>query len=120
LEVIPVRIVLRRSGGFAAVPALSADVVLDTDDVVPHVREELDQFVASLDFGRLRAGPTAYAGSADHINYELTVIKGDDESSASFTSPISDPVLQRLVTRVEQIARGIGPDDSGGQNRDEQ
>ena len=91
-------------------PALSVDLVVDTDDVTAPVRAELEHLVAALDFARLRASQARNAGSADHLNYKLTILDGGDESTATFTTPISDPALQRLVTRVEQ----------SGQNRDKQ
>jgi len=100
-------ILLTRSGGFATVPALSGDVTIDTDALDPPVREELERLVGAVDLAAVPdRSPTA--GAADHRSYELTVRTGGSEVSATFHSPVSDPDVARLVSRLEQLAR-TGP-----------
>lgn len=95
---------LRRSGGFANLPALTGQFVVDTETLVQRIREEVESLAEAVNFTVATQSPAF--GSADHINYELTIVKDDVKASRVFTGPISDPDVERLITRLEQLARG--------------
>jgi emfourin len=99
------QILLTRSGGFAALPGLTGRVVIDTDTLAPPVREEVERLVGGVDLASATAQPPA-PGAADHIAYELTVLDDGTEATATFTSPVSDPDVAGLISRLEQLARG--------------
>ncbi|BFU47118.1 hypothetical protein KRMM14A1004_53550 [Krasilnikovia sp. MM14-A1004] len=99
------KIVLERSGGLAAVPALSGDVVVETDELPREMASELEQLVDTV-----RREPhvenAPSAGAADLRTYRL-IIGGEPENDVlAFSDLTLDPALDELVKRLEAIDRG--------------
>ncbi|EWT00632.1 hypothetical protein N865_14310 [Intrasporangium oryzae NRRL B-24470] len=103
------RITLNRSGGFAAVRALTGEITIDTDSLTEPSSREIEHLVGAVDFEHAVARQTPKPGAGDYISYTLTVSHDDGESAVSFTSPIADPTLQHLVSRIEEIGREKNP-----------
>ncbi|GAB1689251.1 protealysin inhibitor emfourin [Krasilnikovia sp. M28-CT-15] len=100
------KIVLERSGGFAAVPALSGDVVVDTAELPRETASELERLVDAVHRARgLRKSPAA-TGAADLRSYRLTIDGQRRTDVLAFTDLTLDPALEALVKRLEAIARG--------------
>lgn len=60
-------ITLEMSGGFASLPALSSPVTIDTAQIEPQARTELESLVRqSRFFDQLLLGPTPAKGAADY------------------------------------------------------
>jgi hypothetical protein len=96
------KLVLQRSGGFAAIPALSRDIVVDTGELPPDSASELERLVAAV---RLENRPTP-TGAADIRDYRLTVDDGRRSHVLDFSDLSPDLALHELVTRLEEIERG--------------
>lgn len=99
------RITLDRSGGFANMPALTGQLVIDTETLAQPAREDVERLAEAVDFAPSVATQAPALGSADHLNYDLTVHQDGAKVSRTFISPISDPDVQRLVARLEELAR---------------
>ncbi|GAB1644923.1 protealysin inhibitor emfourin [Krasilnikovia sp. MM14-A1259] len=100
------KIALERSGGFAAVPALSGDIVVDTDEVSREMASELERLVDAVQFADRPRRTHGAAGAADVRTYRLTVDRQRRSDVLAFTDLTRDSALDALVTRLEAIARG--------------
>ncbi|RZU51897.1 hypothetical protein EV385_3733 [Krasilnikovia cinnamomea] len=100
------KIVLERSGGFAAVPALSGDVVVETDELSREMASELERLVDTVRRARRVPQTPPAAGAADGRTYRLIIGGRRGTDVLAFTDLTLDPALDALVKRLEAIARG--------------
>lgn len=100
------KIVLERSGGFAAIPALSSDIVVDTAELPSERASELEQLVAAVRPDQRPRSVPAPAGAADIRTYRLIVDAASRTDVLEFTDLTLDPALDALLTWLEGVARG--------------
>ncbi|HWJ71776.1 MAG TPA: protealysin inhibitor emfourin [Kaistia sp.] len=102
-------ITIEISGGFAATPGLSGPFSFDTKDIDPHIAKEIESLVSDSKFFELPAvvniTPT---GAADYYTYTITVRDGIRSHSVRLADPVTDPSLERLVSRVRELVRPAG------------
>jgi hypothetical protein len=99
-------ITLEVSGGFAPLPALSGPLTIDTAQIEPQARTELEALVCQSRFFDLPLrGPTPAKGAADYRTYTITVQDGPRVYTIQLTDPITDIYLEQLVSRLRVIAR---------------
>ncbi len=103
-------ITLEMSGGFAHLPALSRPLTIDTAQIEPQARTELESLVhRSRFFDQPLHGPTPAKGAADYRTYTITVQDGPRVYSIQRTDPITDTNLEQLVSRLRVMARKTTP-----------
>lgn len=99
------KITLEMSGGFAHLPALSRPLTIDTAQIEPQARAELEALVRqSRFFDQPLIGPTPAKGAADYRSYTITVLDGPRAYTIQLTDPITDVHLEKLVSRLRVIA----------------
>jgi hypothetical protein len=97
------KITLKQDGGFAYVPALSAPVTIDTEDIDPEEASELESLVRGSHFFERGPSKKVAAGAADYRTYTLTVQDGSRVHTVKLRDPITDADLERLVSRVKAL-----------------
>lgn len=97
-----VRVTLRRSGGFAAIPGLEVRVSLDSQALPPADAEQLEAVVRQAQLDQLPSAPVR--GSADGRVYELGVEDGNGLVTAKVTDPLPSQAVRDLVSLL--LARG--------------
>jgi hypothetical protein len=102
---ISMRIILERSGGFAAVPALSRTIVVDTAELSPELASEIERLAAAARIGNRSNSASRSAGAADLRTYRLTIDGERRANVLEFSDPIEDAALDALVRRLEEVAR---------------
>jgi len=100
-----VKVMLERSGGFAAIPGLSRAIVVDTSTEPPAVASELEGLVEAAQIPTRPRHVPAPSGAADHYTYRLTVERAGHTDVVQFPDPIADQALQALVARVQELDR---------------
>lgn len=99
------KITLARSGGFAAVRALTGQIAIDTDALTESSAREIERLVGAVDFEDAIARQTHQRGAGDFVSYTLSISHDGGDSTVSFASPIADPNLQHLVSQIEETGR---------------
>jgi hypothetical protein len=103
-------ITFEMSGGFAHLPALSRPVRIDTAQIEPEARNELESLVRqSRFFDQPSHGPTPGKGAADYRAYTITVQDGPRVHTIQLTDPITDINLEQLVSRLRVMPRKTTP-----------
>ena len=102
-------ITFEMSGGFAHLPALSRPVTIDTAQIEPQARTELESLVRQSRFFDQPAQPTPAKGAADYRTYTITVQDGSRVYTIQLTDPITDINLEQLVSRLRVMARKTTP-----------
>ena len=102
-------ITLEMSGGFAPVPALSNPLAIDTAQIEPQARTELESLVRLSRFFDQPSRPIPAKGAADYRTYTITVQDGPRVSTIQLTDPITDINLEQLVSRLRIMARKTTP-----------
>ena len=103
-------ITFEMSGGFAHLPAFSRPVRIDTAQIEPEARNELESLVRqSRFFDQPSRGPTPAKGAADYRAYTITVQDGPRLQTIQLTDPITDINLEQLVSRMRVMARKTTP-----------
>ena len=102
-------ITLEMSGGFAPVPALSNPLTIDTAQIEPQARTELESLVRLSRFFDQPSRPTPAKGAADYRTYTITVQDGPRVYTIQLTDPITDINLEQLVSRLRIMARKTTP-----------
>jgi hypothetical protein len=103
-------ITLEVSGGFAPLPALSKPLTIDTAQIEPQARIELESLVRlSRFFDQPLRGLTPAKGAADYRIYTITVQDGPHAHTIQLTDPITDINLEQLVSRLRVIPRKTTP-----------
>jgi hypothetical protein len=103
-------ITFEMSGGFAHLPALGGPVTIDTAQIEPDARNELESLVRrSRFFDQPLRGPTPAKGAADYRTYTITVQDGPRVYTIQLTDPITDINLEQLVSRLRVMARKTTP-----------
>lgn len=104
------KITIETSGGFAALPGPGKPVILDTARIDARVAEDLETLVRESRFFDLPALLDAtHEGAADYFTYTVTVQDGPLLHTVQLTEPITDAVLERLVSTLENMARPSPP-----------
>jgi hypothetical protein len=104
------KITLARSGGLAYIPALNKPVSIDTTRIDSQIAHELETLIKQARFFNLpERSSTPGKGAADHRSYTLTVQDGARTHTIQFADPILDPALNRIVSRLEALARASPP-----------
>jgi hypothetical protein len=103
-------ITFEMSGGFAHLPALSRPLTIDTAQIEPQARTELESLVRqSRFFDQPLRGPTPAKGAADYRTYTITVQDGPRAHTIQLTDPTTDINLEHLVSRLRVMARKTTP-----------
>jgi hypothetical protein len=102
-------ITFEMSGGFAHLPALSRPVTIDTAQIEPQARTELEFLVRQSGFFDQPAHPTPAKGAADYRTYTITVQDGSRVYTIQLTDPITDINLEQLVAKLRVMARKTTP-----------
>jgi hypothetical protein len=102
-------ITFEMSGGFAHLPALSRPVAIDTAQIEPQARTELESLVRQSRFFDQPTHPTPAKGAADYRTYTITVQDGPRVYTIQLTDPITDINLEQLVSRLRVMARKTTP-----------
>ncbi|MEO6986703.1 MAG: protealysin inhibitor emfourin [Paralcaligenes sp.] len=98
------KIVIEISGGFAAIPKLSAPSTIDTDKIDARLAGELKSLLDQANFfDQPEVVNTPLPGSADLMTYIVTVQAEGRVHTVRITDPITDPSLQNLVERIRAI-----------------
>lgn len=98
------------NGGFAYIPALSRPVIIDTAQIDPQVANQLESLVReSRFFDQPARADTTAKGAADYRTYTITVQDGPRVHTVQLTDPITDANLERLVSRLQVMARPSTP-----------
>jgi hypothetical protein len=99
---VPIRIELERSGGFAGV-SLHASV--DTSTLPPDEAREIARLVDQVDFADLARRRPRPARGADRFQYDLTVQQGAARHQLSLPESAVPaelkPLLDRLIVRAK-------------------
>jgi hypothetical protein len=104
------KITFETSGGFAALPAPGQPVTIDTARIDPQVADDLETCVRESRFFDLPATiDTTQKGAADYFTYTITVQDGPRLHTVQLTEPITDAVLDRLVSGLQRLARPSTP-----------
>ena len=98
-------ITFEMSGGFAPLPALSSPVTIDTAQIEPQARTELESLVRLCAFFDQPALTTPAKGAADYRTYTITVQDGPRVHTIQLTDPITDINLEQFVSRLRVMAR---------------
>ena len=104
------KITIETSGGFAPLPALSRPITIDTATMDPQSASQVESLVLDAAFfERPSLIDTTTKGAADYRTYTITVQDGHRVHTVRLTDPITDPSLERLVSRLRVIARPSKP-----------
>jgi hypothetical protein len=100
-------ITMHRSGGFAAVPALSRKLSVDTASLPSSEAEHLESAVRAARIPELAQNPERAQNpesrpggppkSGDRFLYHLTVNDGTASHTVTVTEPFADPALGTLI-----------------------
>jgi len=94
------------SGGFAHIPMLNKPIMLDTKQIESRVANELESIVRNSHFFQLpRENKNSAKGAADYRIYTITIEDDSHVHTIQLTDPITDVNLERLVSRLQSIAR---------------
>ncbi|HVH90909.1 MAG TPA: protealysin inhibitor emfourin [Candidatus Acidoferrum sp.] len=103
-------IIFEMSGGFAHLPALSRPLTIDTGQIAPQARTELESLVHQARFfDQPLRGPAPSKGAADYRTYTITVQDGPHAHTIQLTDPTTDINLEQLVSRLRVMARKTTP-----------
>jgi hypothetical protein len=104
------KIIFEMSGGFAHIPMLSKPISFDTKQIDPEVANEIESFVRNSDFFDQHAQTDTVAkGAADYRTYTITIEDDSRVHTIQLAEPIQDANLERLVSRLQSIARQSKP-----------
>lgn len=104
------KITIETSGGFAALPALSRPRTTDTSTLDAAQALELETLVlASRFFDQAASVGTPARGAADYMTHVITIEDASRVHTVRLTDPITDPALERLVSRLQALARPAKP-----------
>jgi hypothetical protein len=90
-------ITMHRSGGFAAVPALSRKLSVDTASLPGSEAEHLESAVRAARIPELAQSGTGPPHSGDRFQYHLTVNDGTASHTVTVTEPFADPAVGTLI-----------------------
>ena len=92
------RISWKESGGIAAFPGLAGPRTLDTDDLTPDARREIEDLLAAAHFFELTAAYNgAPTGTRDARTYTITVEDGGHSHTVRRPDPLEDAGLAAVV-----------------------
>ena len=104
------KITFETSGGFAFLPALGKPVTIDTAQIESQVADQLETCVRESRFFDQPAHiDSTQKGAADYLTYTVTVQDGPLIHTLQLTDPITDAVLERLVSSLQNMARPSTP-----------
>jgi hypothetical protein len=93
------RIQFKMEGGIASFPGLSKPITIDSDQLPKQESDELKQLINATHFFDL---PIVVGlpspGSADYIQYTITIQDEGKQHTVHLTDLIEDPNLQALLT----------------------
>jgi hypothetical protein len=95
------RIVFRRSGGFAGT---TLRTTIETDDLPEDQGRELEGLLQGADLTHLPPAPRRLG--ADRFHYAIEITAGDRRETLSFGEGQLTERARRLVERLEELARG--------------
>jgi hypothetical protein len=99
------KITFKASGGFIHLPGFVKPVVIDTAEISPQLASELESCVRESHFFKQPARAEVPGGAADYRTYTITVQDGRRARTIEFTDLAADQNLQRLASRLQDIAR---------------
>jgi hypothetical protein len=92
-----VRISWSESGGLAAFPGLARPHSLDTDDLGPDARREIEDLLAKAHFFELTAAYNGAPGTRDARTYTITVEDAGHSHTVRRPDPLEDAGLAAVV-----------------------
>lgn len=96
-----VRVAYQRTGGFAAVPGLERQVVVDADDLPAEERARLEDAVGQA---AALAGPPPRPEAGDRRTYTVEIDEGSGTRTVTVTDPVPD-AARPLVDLMEEYRR---------------
>jgi len=96
------KIQVDRSGGFAGI---RQQAVIDTDQLDPKERQELQGLLESSDFFNPSLGPVSAQAAPDRFHYSITVEDGPRRRTVELDEGSVPEQWQALVQRVNALAR---------------
>ena len=90
-------ITMRRSGGFAAVPALGRELSVETANLPRSEAEHLESAVRQAGIDQLADQPAAPPAAGDRFVYDLTVNDASACYSVTVTEPFPSPEVGTLI-----------------------
>lgn len=98
---VPVRVAYQRTGGFAAVPGLERQVVIDADDLPADERSRLEE---AVDRAASLAGPPPRPEPGDRRTYTVEITGANGPRTVTLTDPVPEDA-RPLVDLLEQYRR---------------
>jgi len=92
-------------GGIAAFPGLASPFTVDGAELPPDEAAELARLVDESGFFELPEQQPAPHGGPDARTYTVTVERGDESRTLTFTDPLPNPALRQLINLVEKRRR---------------
>lgn len=101
----PLRIDLRRSGGFAG---LREGASVDKSELTQEEAHEVEEALARVDLSELARRSPIRGQGADRYQYDLTVARGDEEAYVTIQEGELPPELRPLIDVVMRRANPRG------------
>lgn len=93
---------VERSGGFTG---MSQRAVIDTDQLDPQERQELEQMVDSSGFFNTSMAPTPSPGKPDRFHYTITIERGPQSRTVEMGESEIPAEWQPLIQRIDNLSR---------------
>ncbi|MDZ4765642.1 MAG: protealysin inhibitor emfourin [Chloroflexota bacterium] len=104
------RISLRTDGGFAYFPGLNRPIVIDSETLPNEEQKSLNTLLDQVKFFTLpEVVATPAPGSADIMQYTITIKDGRQRHTVQFVDPIKNEPLQALVEYIQTKALEKSP-----------
>lgn len=96
------RILLKRSGGFTAIPS---SLVLDTDQLDPAEKNNIEQMVESAHFSSLPEKIPSDSPGADRFSYVITIEEAGGRHTVEVAEASMPESLRTLIQHVAFVGR---------------
>ena len=93
---------IQRSGGFTG---MSPHTVIDTDQLGPQERQELQGLVELSGFFSADVKPIPDKGQADRFNYRISIEDGTRQRTVELDESEIPEAWQPLIQRINMLAR---------------
>jgi hypothetical protein len=101
-------ITLRVDGGFACIPGLSNDKIIDTTTLPQADAAKLEKMVeAAAVFALPKVVGVPPQGSADMLAYELSIEDGNRMHRLRVNEPIADHALENLIQFLQEATNTV-------------
>ena len=93
------------SGGVAYFPGLAAPTRIDGNALAPDEQRALKALIEAAGFFKAPARTPPKRGAADVQTYQITIEDEGRRHSVALSDPVEDPAMQRLIERLQELAR---------------